>query len=268
MAIRSLSVSLVAFALCALTAMPAHAQPGSNYFNVEVDATCACDYQVTAWGWTTPKSPVHIEYSFTVTSNGIDYPVSFHLDATSDVWGFFSVHVNGLPLPGGCKNAVSFSNGIATRTVNGVTDQVRIELVSTPVCEPPPPSGKTFDIGPSSMEGHLLIRPGDWISGGYSFVFTTNHPDATVTVSSTLTVPFKCENGTTGEFVINLGTHDHFVPAGNKDWQPTGDANNVLSWAGSGQAPEGCGRPAMSWTTARERSSKRRFHRIPIPGRC
>ena len=67
------------------------------------------------------------------------------------------------------------------------------------------------------------------------------HPDETVTVTSTLTVPFRCADGTTGEFVINLGTHDYAVPAGDKNWQPTGDANSVLSWAGSGQAPAGCG---------------------------
>ena len=106
----------------------------------------------------------------------------------------------------------------------------------------PPTQGKTFDIGPSSMEGHLVIRPGDWVSGGYSFVFTNgSHPAETVTVSSTLTMPFRCADGTTGQFVIDLGTHDYNVPAGDKNWQPTGDANSVLSWAGSGQAPAGCG---------------------------
>jgi hypothetical protein len=105
-----------------------------------------------------------------------------------------------------------------------------------------PPQGKTFSIGPSSMEGHLLIRPGDWISGGYSFKFVDGGHDAsTVTVSSTLTLPFRCADGTTGQFVINLGTHDYVVPASNTNWQPTGDANNVLSWAGSGPAPAGCG---------------------------
>jgi hypothetical protein len=92
------------------------------------------------------------------------------------------------------------------------------------------------------MEGHLLIREGDWINGGYSFKFVNGaHAASTVTVSSTLTLPFKCADGTTGQFVINLGTHDYSVPAKNTDWQPTGDANSVLSWAGSGKAPAGCG---------------------------
>ncbi|TMQ70527.1 MAG: DUF4215 domain-containing protein [Candidatus Eisenbacteria bacterium] len=60
--------------------------------------------------------------------------------------------------------------------------------------------GKTFDIGPSSMEGHLKILPGDWISGGYSFKFVDgSHAASTVTVSSTLTVPFRCADGATGQ---------------------------------------------------------------------
>jgi len=87
-----------------------------------------------------------------------------------------------------------------------------------------------------------LIRPGDWVSGGYSFKFVkAGHPASTVTVTSTLTMPFKCSDGSTGEFTINLGTQNVHVPAGNTDWQPTGDANSVLSWAGSGKAPDGCG---------------------------
>ncbi len=100
-----------------------------------------------------------------------------------------------------------------------------------------------LEIGPSSMEGHLRIRPGDWISGGYSFKFTDKrHGDTTVTVSSMLRLPFTCPRGggAGGEIVINLGTHSYIVPAGNNDWQPTGDAKSVLSWAGSAQAPNGC----------------------------
>ena len=72
-----------------------------------------------------------------------------------------------------------------------------------------------------------------FVSGG--------HAATTVTVTSKLTLPFKCEDGSSGEFVINLGTHDYAVPAGDKSWQPTGDANNVLSWSGAGLAPAGCG---------------------------
>jgi len=136
---------------------------------------------------------------------------------------------------------VSFSGGTANLTFDSTTETgFPVDLPLPLTCGPP--SGKTFDIGPSSMEGHLLIRPGDWISGGYSFKFVNGgHAATTVTVSSTLTIPFKCGDGSTGQFVINLGTHDYNVPANNTDWQPTGDANSVLSWAGSAQAPAGCG---------------------------
>src|SRR6185436_5217836 len=56
------------------------------------------------------------------------------------------------------------------------------------------------------------------------------------------TLPYTCPQGggPCGNIVINLGTQTISVPANNTDWQPTGDANNVLSWAGSGAAPNGC----------------------------
>ena len=44
---RPLGIALATLILVAMTAIPALAQPGQSYFNVEVDVTCACDYQVT-----------------------------------------------------------------------------------------------------------------------------------------------------------------------------------------------------------------------------
>jgi hypothetical protein len=138
-------------------------------------------------------------------------------------------------------------------THNGTVDTgFSVDLTGPLFCAPPPPPGKSLEIGPSSMEGHLQILPGDWMSGGYSFKFASAaHVATTVTVSSTLTVPFTCPQGggPGGSFVINLGTHNYLVPAGNTDWQPTGDANNVLSWAGSGQAPDGCSGHIMDNST-------------------
>jgi hypothetical protein len=217
------------------------AQPGQHYFNVEVDATCDCNYSITAWGWADANASITVNYSFTVTSGGVDYQVKGQLLTNADQFGSFKVTVSGLALPGGCKGDSTFSNGFASLTESTGPDEVSGIQFGLPECNQPPP-GKTFDIGPSSMEGHLLIRPGDWVSGGYSFKFNNgSHPASTVTVSSTLTMPFKCADGTAGSFVINLGTQNISVPAGNTDWQPTGDANSVLSWAGSGQAPAGCG---------------------------
>jgi hypothetical protein len=222
------------FAICATPAM------AQQSLNLTITAGCSpCQYSVTATGNAIPNFSVTVGYSFTVTSHGIDYPVSFQFDTTTDANGDFSESISGFPLPGDCNDGIEFSNGWAT--LNTSESGFLANLPSVLLCSTPPPPGKTLEIGPSSMEGHLLIRPGDWISGGYSFVFTKTHAATTVTVTSTLTVPFRCSGGATGEFVINLGTHDYAVPAGDKTWQPTGDANNVLSWAGAGVAPAGCG---------------------------
>ena len=235
---RILAVSGVAVGLLAILATSAMAHD----LTVTVTATCECKYTVRAMGNTDPNATVRVDFSFTETSNGVDFPVSGHVDTHADVNGHFDETVDGFTLPGACTNAiVSFSGGSANLTFGSTTETgFPVDLPSTLSCGTPP--GKTFNIGPSSMEGHLLIRPGDWISGGYSFKFVNGgHAATTVTVSSTLTIPFKCGDGSTGQFVINLGTHDYDVPANNRDWQPTGDANSVLSWAGSGQAPAGCG---------------------------
>jgi hypothetical protein len=191
-----------------------------------------------------PGGIVTVTYSFTVTSHGVEYPLTDTVSTIADANGNFSETVPGIDLPGSCDDTVEFSAGSASLSLGeGSESGFTIDLPTTMFClsEPPPP-GKTFDIGPSSMEGRLLIRPGDWISGGYSFVFVSGeHEATTVTVTSKMTLPFRCADGTTGTFVINLGTHDHDVPAEDKTWQPTGNANSILSWAGSGPAPAGCG---------------------------
>jgi hypothetical protein len=235
---RILAVSGVAVGLLAIIATSAMA----HTLNVTVTATCACEYTITASGTTNANASVTINYAFTETSNGVPFSVTGQINTNANSNGIFNVTIPGNPLPGACANAtVSFSGGSATGTFNGIPEApVPVTLPDTLTCGPP--SGKTFDIGPSSMEGHLLIRPGDFISGGYSFKFVNgSHAATTVTVSSTLTIPFKCGDGSTGQFVINLGTHSYNIPANNTDWQPTGDANSVLSWAGSAQAPAGCG---------------------------
>jgi hypothetical protein len=231
-------------ALLVLFAAPARAHTAT----VNIWATCACDYTVDISG-NTGEGPgnVTLTYSFKVTSNGTTFTETKTFTMTADDAGNFSLRLGGIKLPGACGDTTDFSNGNVFLVFNNggpETAGLTLNLPPTLFCgqPPPPPPGKTFDIGPSSMEGHLFIRPGDWISGGYSFKFVkAGHPDSTVTVTSTLTMPFKCSGGSTGQFTINLGTQNIAVPAGNTDWQPTGDANSVLSWAGSAQAPDGCG---------------------------
>ena len=240
--LRRIALTLVfVIGLIGVRATPALA----DTVNVTVTATCACEYTVAVTGQTQPNAFLTVQYMFTVTSHGIDYIVNGHVTAVADDNGNVNETIPGFALPGSCDDTVAFSAGVASVMIGeGTVFDAVINLPSTPLfCGgTPPPPGKTFDIGPSSMEGHLLIRPGDWVSGGYSFVFVSGgHAATTVTVTSKLTLPFKCQDGSSGQFVINLGTHDYAVPAGDKNWQPTGDANNVLSWAGAGLAPTGCG---------------------------
>jgi hypothetical protein len=107
-----------------------------------------------------------------------------------------------------------------------------------------PQPGKNFSIGPSSMEGHLTILAGDWISGGYSFTFKNgSHAATNMTVSATATLDVTCPKGggSGGTITVPLGAKTYSVPAGNTNWLPTGDANSVLSWMGSAMAPNLCG---------------------------
>jgi hypothetical protein len=239
---RLLRFGWLMVALLTLFAAPARA----HTMTVNITATCACDYSVEITGNTfSGAGSVTVFYSFQVTTNGGTFTVKKSVDVTADNTGSFSATITGIPLPTTCGDTISFSNGYASLSFNGgpIESGFTINLPDTLYCnQPPPPEGKTFDIGPSSMEGHLLMRPGDWISGGYSFKFVNgSHAASTVTVTSTLTMPFKCSNGSAGQFTLALGTQNIAVPAGNTAWQPTGDANSVLSWAGSVQAPDGCG---------------------------
>ena len=232
--------SAIAVGLLAISATSTMA----HTLNVTVSATCGCTYDITVSGVTDNNaSPVIVTYSFDVTEHNQTNTVGGTVMTNADASGHFSATIHDIQLTNNnCTDTVSFTNGSATLNTDTSTIAT-FTLPETLYCSTtPPPPGKPLEIGPSSMEGHLLIRPGDWINGGYSFVFVSgSHAATTVTVSSTLTLPFRCADGTTGEFVINLGTHAYDVPANNKTWQPTGDANSVLSWAGSGMAPAGCG---------------------------
>jgi hypothetical protein len=93
------------------------------------------------------------------------------------------------------------------------------------------------------MEGHLTILPGDWISGGFSFKFKSGgHAATQFNVAATVSLAVTCPKGggAGGTIVFPLPATTYSVPANNTDWLPTGDANSVLSWMGSAQAPNLC----------------------------
>lgn len=160
--------------------------------------------------------------------------------------GTYVVEVDQTTLPSnftptlcGASGAAVDSNcsGTVTLPTNNSSDQTIDFGYVAPLV------GKSFSIGPSSMEGHLTILPGDWISGGYSFKFKTgSHGATSFTVSSVVTVAVTCPKGggAGGTITIDLGSKAYSVPARNTDWLPTGDANSVLSWMGSAQAPDLC----------------------------
>jgi uncharacterized repeat protein (TIGR01451 family) len=113
-----------------------------------------------------------------------------------------------------------------TATLTG-SDLATLTDTGDYICNPP--SGKTFSIGPSSMEGAIKISNGDWVNGGYSF--KTNF-SGTVTVAASVSITGPCSSGGTGNLTFPLQTKTYNVTAGS-NWIPTGDQNSVLSWQGS-----------------------------------
>jgi len=115
---------------------------------------------------------------------------------------------------------------------------------SVTVTTPTGPRGKTFTIGPSSMEGAILISNGDWVNGGYSFKFVSGgHAATNYSVHATVSITGPCVGGgpATDNLTFALNDATYAVPAGNTNWLPTGDANSVLSWEGSVVAQGLCG---------------------------
>jgi hypothetical protein len=105
-------------------------------------------------------------------------------------------------------------------------------------------TGKTFSIGPSSMEGAIVIANGDWVNGGYSFSFVSGgHGPTDFSVHATVSITGACIGGgpPTDTFTFTLNDATYSVPAGNTSWLPTGDQNSVLSWQGSVIASGICG---------------------------
>jgi hypothetical protein len=133
----------------------------------------------------------------------------------------------------------TFSYTVTVKDAAGNTGTVNCSVTVNP-------HGKSFTIGPSSMEGAIIISNGDWVNGGYSFTFKSNtHAFTNYTVTASVSITGPCSNGGTDTVIVPLGTVTYPVPAGNTDWLPTGDQNSVLSWQGAVQvgvnAPAVCG---------------------------
>lgn len=171
--------------------------------------------------------------------DGEGYSVSWSGDGVSYTLLASGVGVGqtvfSLSVPAG-TNFLRFDVGPGGAGNNYLVQSVTVVTTTT--------TGKTFSIGPSSMEGAILISNGDWVNGGYSFKFVSGSHSATnFSVHATVSLTGPCIGGgpLTDTFTFPLNDATYAVPAGNTSWLPTGDANNVLSWQGSVIASGVCG---------------------------
>ena len=179
------------------------------------------------------------------------------LDETQSPTTFRAHELVGFPGTSTDFNLVSVTviTSSGTVTLPGEPDEtgrctVTLTTFCTVVFNNAPPGGggggggKTFSIGPSSMEGAILISNGDWVNGGYSFKFVNGSHIATdFSVHATVSLTGPCIGGgpATDTFTFPLNDATYTVPANNTAWLPTGDANSVLSWEGSVIASGVCG---------------------------
>jgi hypothetical protein len=203
---------------------------------------------VTATGLTAGDQD-KITFTFTLTSNtnGSQITKSGEMDFTADSSGSFSNTVCGNWLSSGNLSDNYTVTGTATLTTpSGETSTISIDFGGNSsvvlTCGTTPP-GKSFSMS-NSMEGDLAnIQPGDWISGGYSFKFTSSsHAATTYTVTTSVTLPVYCPDGggSGGNILIPLGTQTYDIAAGDTSWHRTGDQNSILSWEGAVRAPDLC----------------------------
>lgn len=200
----------------------------------------------------TPGEMDKITYTFTLTSTTGGSPIEImgEIDFTADSTGTFSHTVCFNWLNSGSLSDNFTVTGSATLTTPSNTSTLAIDLTgnSSLTCGSTP-TGKNFSIGPSSMEGDLHISPGDWISGGYNFKFTSSSHGATAyTVIATVTVPVVCPDNSVQKIVIPLGapgqlngggvsTFTYNIPAGDTSNHATNDQNSILAWEGAVRAP-------------------------------
>lgn len=191
-----------------------------------------------------------ILYTFTLTPNAGGQPitVSGEIDFTADSSGSYSNTVCFNWLSNGSLSdnfTVTGSATLVTPTDSSTTTIVFSgDSASSRVLNcGSTPQGKTFSMS-NSMEGDLAnIRPGDWISGGYSFKFaSSSHAATQYTVTTSVTLPVYCPDGggSGGNILIPLGTQTYNIAAGDTAWHRSGDQNSILTWEGAVQAPDLC----------------------------
>jgi len=197
-----------------------------------------------------------ITYTFTLTCNGSSMTVPGSITFTTTNNGSSTDHTatvsaSGTWLPSGSLSTNCTATGSAILTSSGSTFNITINgsATATLACGTTTGGGKSFSIGPSSMEGDLHISPGDWISGGYNFKFTSNsHAANSYTVVATVTVPVVCPDSSIQNIVIPLGapgqldgggvtSFTYNIAAGDTSNHATNNQNSIFTWEGAVQAP-------------------------------
>lgn len=230
------------------------APPPTLTLAVATTATCTGYCLMFSANNLIPGEADKIVYTMTLTptAGGPPITVSGEVDFTAPASGTYSINnVCGTWLTSGQNLAAGYTvSGTATLETSAGQSVRSIDFgnSSTLNCGTTPP-GKPFSIGPSSMEGNLAISPGDWISGGYNFKFTSgNHPATAYTVTATVTVPVVCPDTSIQNIVIPLGipgalngggatSYTFNIPAGDTTNHASGDQNSILVWEGAVQAP-------------------------------
>jgi hypothetical protein len=168
-------------------------------------------------------------YSVSSSNDGINY--SLVQAGVGTGAAVFTIPVSGAP------TYLRFDVGAGVAGNNYLLQSMSVDCTTNT-------GGKTFTIGPSSMEGAILISNGDWVNGGYSFKFVNStHPATNFSVHAFVSLSGPCIGGgpATDTFTFPLNDATYAVPANNTNWLPTGDANSVLSWEGSVIASGVCG---------------------------
>jgi len=250
MMLKFLSVLGVAVGLFLVSGTPAM---GNDLNTVTVTATCSSfTIEATGSNFALDGSdlPAHVDFEIDGFPSG---PITGTIPVAIDGSGNFDIFQTGTVGP--FSTSFSLTGSATLFTQSG--QQQTVTFSANVSCGTP--TGKTFTIGPSSMEGDLHIHAGDWISGGYNFHFDSNTHAATLyTVTAMVTVPVTCPNGggAGGNIIIFLGapgqlngggvtTFSYNIAAGDTSKHASGDQNSILVWEGAVQAPDLCGGNVM-----------------------
>jgi hypothetical protein len=92
-----------------------------------------------------------------------------------------------------------------------------------------------------SMEGNLLIKPGDTVKAGYDVMMPGTYPLAHVNVTGLVILDVVCPDNSQRILLIILPSRTYDVAKNSNAWVPTADQNNSAGYQGSTVAPDLCG---------------------------